>query len=79
MELTGYLDFWFREVPIVERVERFARVGIHRLDVWLWREREGRVARAVLRGLLAVAIAASLAITLARSFHLPLPLPALGG
>jgi hydroxypyruvate isomerase len=39
MELTGYLDFWFRDYPIVERVERFARLGIRRLDVWLWRER----------------------------------------
>jgi hydroxypyruvate isomerase len=39
MELTGYLDFWFTELPIVERVARFAALGIHRLDVWLWRER----------------------------------------
>ncbi len=39
MELTGYLDFWFRGLPIVERVERFAALGIRRLDVWLWRER----------------------------------------
>jgi hydroxypyruvate isomerase len=39
MELTGYLDFWYQEVPIVERVVRFARLGIRRLDVWLWRER----------------------------------------
>lgn len=39
VEFTGYLDFWFRQVPIVERVERFAALGIRRLDVWLWRER----------------------------------------
>jgi hydroxypyruvate isomerase len=39
MEFTGYLDFWFKDLPIVERVERFASLGIHRLDVWLWRER----------------------------------------
>jgi len=39
MELTGYLDFWFRDLPIVERVERFAALGIRRLDVWSWRER----------------------------------------
>jgi hydroxypyruvate isomerase len=39
MELTGYLDFWFTDLPIVERVERFAALGIGRLDVWLWRER----------------------------------------
>ena len=39
MELTGYLDFWYQDLPIVERVERFAGLGIRRLDVWLWRER----------------------------------------
>ncbi len=39
MELTGYLDFWFTDRPIVERVAPFAALGIHRLDVWLWRER----------------------------------------
>ncbi len=39
MELTGYLDFWFTDLPVVERVERFAALGIQRLDVWLWRER----------------------------------------
>ena len=39
MELTGYLDFWFRDAPIVERIARFHSLGIRRLDVWLWRER----------------------------------------
>lgn len=39
MEFTGYLDFWFKDLPIVERVAKFADLGIHRLDVWLWRER----------------------------------------
>jgi hydroxypyruvate isomerase len=39
MELTGYLDFWYPDLPIVERVERFAGLGIRRLDVWMWRER----------------------------------------
>ena len=39
MELTGYLDFWFKDTPIVQRVEKFAALKIHRLDVWLWRER----------------------------------------
>ncbi len=33
MELTGYLDFWFREVPIIERIARFHGLGIRRLDV----------------------------------------------
>lgn len=39
MEFTGYLDFWFRDLPIVERVARFAALDVRRLDVWLWRER----------------------------------------
>jgi hydroxypyruvate isomerase len=39
MEFTGYLDFWFKDTPIVERVEKFGALGIRRLDVWLWRER----------------------------------------
>ena len=39
MELTGYLDFWFTRFAIVERVDKFAALGIRRLDVWLWRER----------------------------------------
>jgi hydroxypyruvate isomerase len=38
LELTGYLDFWFTDLPIVERVARFAAMGIRRLDVWMWRE-----------------------------------------
>ncbi|MEA4908022.1 MAG: TIM barrel protein [Chloroflexi bacterium] len=37
MEFTGYLDFWFTDRPLLERVEAFAGLGIHRLDVWLWR------------------------------------------
>ena len=48
MELTGYLDFWFRDLPIVERIQHFQRLGIRRLDVWLWRERpDGRDLRRV--------------------------------
>ncbi len=39
MQFTGYLDFWFKDLPIVERVERFAALGIRLLDVWSWRER----------------------------------------
>ena len=37
MEYTGYLDFWFTDRPIVERVEAFVELGITRLDVWCWR------------------------------------------
>ena len=37
MEYTGYLDFWFTDRPIVERVGAFVELGITRLDVWCWR------------------------------------------
>lgn len=37
MEFTGYLDFWFTNLPLVERVEPFLSLGIRRLDVWCWR------------------------------------------
>lgn len=38
MEYTGYLDFWFRDRPMVERVEAMAKLGIRRVDVWSWRQ-----------------------------------------
>ena len=38
MIYTGYLDFWFTDVPIVARVEKFCELGIRRFDVWCWRE-----------------------------------------
>ncbi|MBL8055232.1 MAG: TIM barrel protein [Anaerolineales bacterium] len=38
MEYTGYLDFWFRDRPIVERVEPMVQLGLRRLDVWFWRQ-----------------------------------------
>jgi hydroxypyruvate isomerase len=37
MEYTGYLDFWFTDRPIVERVAAFVELGITRFDVWCWR------------------------------------------
>jgi hydroxypyruvate isomerase len=37
MEFTGYLDFWFTDLPLVERVEKFMALGIERFDVWCWR------------------------------------------
>ena len=37
MIYTGYLDFWFKDLPIVERVEKFYQLGIDRYDVWCWR------------------------------------------
>lgn len=39
MEYTGYLDFWFTDRPMVERVEAFVNLGIRRFDVWCWRSR----------------------------------------
>lgn len=38
MEFTGYLDFWFTDRPMVERVEPMVRLGIRRVDVWSWRQ-----------------------------------------
>ena len=37
MEYTGYLDFWFTDRPMVERVEPMVKLGIRRVDVWSWR------------------------------------------
>ena len=37
MEFTGYIDFWFTDRPMLQRVEAFAKLGIKRLDVWCWR------------------------------------------
>ncbi len=37
MEFTGYLDFWFTDRPIAERVEPIAQLGIRRVDAWSWR------------------------------------------
>ncbi len=37
MEYTGYLDFWFTDRPMVERVEPMVDLGIRRVDIWSWR------------------------------------------
>lgn len=37
MEFNGYLNFWFTDRPLIERIEGFARLGIRRLNVWSWR------------------------------------------
>lgn len=37
MEFTGYLDFWFRDRPMIERVAPMVELGFRRLDVWAWR------------------------------------------
>jgi hydroxypyruvate isomerase len=38
MEYTGYLDLWFTDRPIVERIEPMVKLGIRRLDIWSWRQ-----------------------------------------
>lgn len=38
MEFTGYLDFWFRQYPLIERVHHFSALGIRLVDVWSWRQ-----------------------------------------
>ncbi len=38
MEFSGYLDFWFSDRPLLERVSAFVELGIRRLDVWRWRQ-----------------------------------------
>lgn len=39
MIYTGYADFWFRAVPLPERVAKFAELGIGHVDVWAWRSK----------------------------------------
>lgn len=38
MEYTGYLNFWFTDRPLVERVAPFAALGIKQLNVFFWRQ-----------------------------------------
>ncbi len=37
MEFTGFLNFWFTDRPLIERIEAFSRLGIRRVGVWSWR------------------------------------------
>lgn len=39
MIYTGYADFWFHNLALPERVNAFARLGIHHIDVWAWRSK----------------------------------------
>jgi len=38
MEYTGYLDFWFTNRPIVERIAPFVALGIRQFNVFFWRQ-----------------------------------------
>ena len=38
MHYTGYLDFWFRDRPLVSRVEPFVALGIRHMNFFFWRQ-----------------------------------------
>ncbi len=38
MHYTGYLDFWFRDRPLVERVAPFVDLGVRHMNFFFWRE-----------------------------------------
>lgn len=38
MHYTGYLDFWFSDRPIVERVQPFVDLGVRHLNCFFWRQ-----------------------------------------
>lgn len=38
MEYTGYLDFWFTDRPLRERIVLFAVLGIKQFNVFFWRQ-----------------------------------------
>lgn len=38
MEYTGYLDFWFTDRPIVERIGLFSALGVNNMNFFFWRQ-----------------------------------------
>lgn len=38
MDYTGYLDFWFTDRPVIERVAPFAELGLRHFNVFFWRQ-----------------------------------------
>jgi len=38
MHYVGYLDFWFTDRPLVERIAAFAELDIRHLNVFFWRQ-----------------------------------------
>ncbi len=38
MFYTGYLDFWFTDRPLVERVQPFVALGVRDFCVFAWRQ-----------------------------------------
>ena len=49
MEFTGYLDFWFTDRPMAERVQPIVDLGIRRVDAWSWRSQPMAALSRVLR------------------------------
>ena len=37
MDYTGYLDFWFTDKPVVERIKPFVDLGVKQFNVFFWR------------------------------------------
>ena len=38
MHYTGYLDFWFTDRPLLERVQPFTELGVRHFNVFAWRQ-----------------------------------------
>ena len=38
MDYTGYLDFWYTDRPLIERIAPFAALGIKQFNVFFWRQ-----------------------------------------
>ncbi len=38
MHYTGYLDFWFTDRPLVERIAPFADLGVRHFNCFFWRQ-----------------------------------------
>ena len=39
MIYVGYTDFWHRDLPLAERVAKFAHYGVQEVNVWAWRSK----------------------------------------
>jgi hydroxypyruvate isomerase len=38
MDYTGYLDFWFTDLPLVERIKPFMKLNVRHFNVFFWRQ-----------------------------------------
>ncbi len=39
MKYSGYLDFWFADLPFEARIARFIELGIDQFNIFFWRQR----------------------------------------